>query len=55
MDKYSELKKILTDTVEKKIPEIIALNDDLADNPELSGEEHGSSKKIAEILEKKRI
>ena len=52
MDKYSELKKILTDTVEKKFPEIIALNDDLADNPELSGEEHRSSKKISEILEK---
>ena len=52
MDKYSELKSLLTSKVEEKLPDLIALNDDLADNPELSGEEHRSSKKIAELLEK---
>lgn len=52
MDKYSELKSLLTSKVEEKLPDLIALNDDLADNPELSGEEHRSSQKIAELLEK---
>ncbi|MGN0736121.1 MAG: M20 family metallopeptidase [Anaerovoracaceae bacterium] len=51
MDKYSELKKILTEKVEEKFQDMISLNDDLADNPELSGEEFRSSKKIAEVLE----
>lgn len=52
MDKYSELKSLLTSKVEEKLPDLITLNDDLADNPELSGEEHRSSQKIAELLEK---
>ena len=47
MDKYSELKSLLTSKVEEKLPDLITLNDDLADNPELSGEEHRSSQKIA--------
>ena len=45
------MKKILTEKVEEKFQNIIALNDDLADNPGLSGEEFRSSKKIAEVLE----
>ena len=53
MDKYLKLKEILTEKVEDNLSDLIALNDDLADHPELSGEEHRSSKKIAEILEKK--
>ena len=53
MDKYLRLKEILTKKVEDNLSDLIALNDDLADHPELSGEEHRSSKKIAEILEKK--
>ena len=53
MDKYLRLKEILTEKVEDNLSDLIALNDDLADHPELSGEEHRSSKKIAEILEKK--
>ena len=52
MDKYSELKSLLTSKVEEKLPDLIALNDDLADNPELSGEEYRTSKIIAELLEK---
>ena len=50
MDKYLKLKEILTEKVEDNLSDLIALNDDLADHPELSGEEHRSSKKIAEIL-----
>ena len=53
MDKYLKLKEILTEKVEDNLSDLIALNDDLADHPELSGEEHRSSKKIAEILKKK--
>ena len=53
MDKYLKLKETLTKKVEDNLSDLIALNDDLADHPELSGEEHRSSKKIAEILEKK--
>ena len=53
MDKYLKLKEILTEKVEDNLSDLIALNDDLADHPELSGEEHRSSKKIAEILEKR--
>lgn len=51
MDRYSELKKALSQKVEEKLPELIVLNDDLADHPELSAEEYRSSKKIAELLE----
>ena len=42
---------MLTGKVEDKLPALIALNDDLADNPELSGEEHRTSKKISDLLE----
>lgn len=51
MDKYSELKEKLKAFTEEKLQNLIALNDDLADHPELSGEEHRSARKIAELLE----
>ena len=37
MDKYLKLKEILTEKVEDNLSDLIALNDDLADHPELSG------------------
>lgn len=53
MDKYLKLKEILTEKVEDNLSDLIALNDDLADHPELSGEEHRSSKKLQKYLKKR--
>lgn len=52
MGKYEELKVKIAETVEKELPQLIALNDDLADHPELSGEEYESAKKIVALLRK---
>lgn len=53
MDKYLEIKERIFDEVKANLPELIALNDDLADNPEISGQEFESSRKIVELLQKK--
>ncbi len=53
MDRYDEFKAELIAEVEKHLPELICLNDNLADNPELSGAEYETSRKIVELLKAK--
>ncbi len=53
MDKYVELKEKIAAAVKANMQDAIALNDDLADHPELSGEEYESSRKIVELLKNK--
>ena len=53
MEKYLELKKKIAQAVKENLQDAIALNDDLADHPELSGEEYESSRKIVELLKHK--
>jgi amidohydrolase len=43
--------ELLFKTVEKLAPEVYELNDFLADNPELSGQEHESARAISRLLE----
>ena len=52
MDKYLEIKEKLEQHISEHFAEAVALNDDLADNPEISGEEYETSKKIVKLLEK---
>lgn len=47
---YDQLKEIIISEIEKHKAELIALNDDLADHPEISGEEYETSKKIVNLL-----
>ena len=49
---YDILKEKISEEIEKNKEELIALNNDLADHPELSGEEYRSSAKIVETLRK---
>ena len=53
MEKYLELKEKISQAVKENLQDAIALNDDLADHPELSGEEYESSRKIVELLKRK--
>ncbi|MFR5859449.1 MAG: M20 family metallopeptidase [Clostridia bacterium] len=53
MEKYLELKEKIAQAVKENLQDAIALNDDLADHPELSGEEYESSRKIVELLKHK--
>ncbi len=50
MDKYSELKNRIKEEISKNLDELISLNDYMADNPEISGEEYESSAKMVKIL-----
>ena len=53
MEKYLELKEKIAQAIKENLQDAIALNDDLADHPELSGEEYESSRKIVELLKHK--
>lgn len=53
MDKYLELKEKIFERIDANWAELIALNDDLADHPEISGQEFETSHKIVELLKKK--
>lgn len=53
MEEYLELKEKIAQAVKENLQDAIALNDDLADHPELSGEEYESSRKIVELLKRK--
>lgn len=53
MDKYLEMKAKIVERIKANLPELIELNDDLADHPEISGEEYETSRKIVELLQKK--
>ena len=47
------MKEKIAGAVKANLQDAIALNDDLADHPELSGEEYESSRKIVELLKHK--
>ena len=53
MERYLEMKEEIAEAVKANLQDAIALNDDLADHPELSGEEYESSRKIVELLKRK--
>ena len=53
MERYLELKEKIAEAVKANLQDAIALSDDLADHPELSGEEYESSRKIVELLRSK--
>lgn len=50
MSKYLELKNKIIEEINKNFADLTALSDDLADNPEVSGKEYETSKKIVELL-----
>jgi len=50
MKKYEEIKQYIDQVIEKERNTLIDLNDDLADHPELSGQEYESSRKMVELL-----
>lgn len=50
MMNYEECKKAIDRGIEANLTDLIALNDDLADNPEVSGKELETSRKIVELL-----
>ena len=52
MDKYLELKEKILSEIKANLLELITLNDDLADHPEVSGQEFETSRKIVELLRK---
>lgn len=47
---YEQLKERISGEVEKYRPELIRVNDDMVDNPELSGQEYETSRKLVEFL-----
>lgn len=49
---YGQLKERIIAEVEKYRAELIKVNDDMADNPELSGREYETSRKLVELLKK---
>ena len=53
MDKYIELKEKIIAAAAENLPELTALSDDLADNPEVSGQEFETSRKIVNLLSEK--
>lgn len=50
MEVYEELKKRIDLEIEKEKAALAALSDDLADHPEISGQEYESSRKIVQLL-----
>lgn len=50
MSNYLELKNRILEEINKNLAVLTALSDDLADNPEVSGQEFETSKKIVELL-----
>ncbi len=50
---YNQLKERIQEEVAKNLQDLILLNDDLADNPEISGQEYESSRKMVELLKAK--
>lgn len=53
MDKYMEMKEKIVEKINSNLQDLIVLNDDLADHPEISAQEFESSRKIVELLKKK--
>ncbi len=50
MNHYEQLKQLINEEIEKERENLIALNNDIADNPEVSGQEYRTSAKIVELL-----
>ena len=50
MKNYEGIKAALLKAVEENLSAVAALSDDLAANPELSGEEYETSRKLVELL-----
>lgn len=50
MRSYTEMKQKIDQEIEKEWASLVRLNDDLADHPEISGQEFESSRKIVELL-----
>lgn len=50
--KHANLKKQLRDLIHENLEKAVEINDYLSDNPEISGKEYKSSKKIVELLER---
>lgn len=50
MSEYKEITDSIVSVIDKYKSELEGLNDDLADHPELSGEEYETSRKIVELL-----
>lgn len=48
---YNELKDKIFAAIDADLAELTALNDDLADHPEISGQEYETSKKIVNLLQ----
>ena len=53
MEKYLELKGLIDAEMEKHFEQLSVFSDDLADNPEVSGQEYKTSCKIVELLKSK--
>ena len=50
---YDQLKETVCERIVPYLPELTAFNDDLADHPEVSGEEYETSRKIVGLLRDK--
>jgi len=50
-DRYQDLTSEIDDVISEKAPYAAALSDDLADNPELGGQEFRSSEKMSDFLQ----
>lgn len=50
MKTYEEMKETLNQGIKEKYDELVAINDDLADHPELSGKEYETSRKLVTYL-----
>ena len=55
MSNYLELKNRILEEINKNLAVLTALSDDLADNPEVSGQEFETSKKITKSFLVKSI
>lgn len=53
MKTYEDLKVVINREIEKEKANLAALNDDLADHPELSGQEYETSAKMAAMLKER--
>ena len=53
MEKYLQIREKIYEAIAGNLAELSALSDDIADHPEVSGEEYETSKKIVELLRSK--
>lgn len=53
MEKYLQIREKIDEAIAGNLAELSALSDDIADHPEVSGEEYETSKKIVELLRSK--